>query len=247
MGEIIAGLADWEQHAFTTLQHKIHNATDITADQKVFCDTPCILRYLRARDFNISKAEQMLRATLSWREHECPQTISTQDILPVLNLGTAYTTGFDIQNRPVVYIKPGAYNPESAEMRVRYLIYLMETTVNSMPPGVEQLCLILDFSEYGSRGNQPDSRQVALTSINIVTSHYPERLGICYLINTPWYFSVLYTLASVALSSVTKKKLRWLKGNPEEIHLALSETIEDTQLITAYGGSNAYSPSSVRA
>jgi len=237
MGEImIPGLADWQQYAFTTLHHKIHSAVDISEEQKAFCDTSCILRYLRARDFNISKAENMLRATLSWRQQECPQNISTAEILPVLNLGTAYGAGLDKLNRPVIYVKPGAFNPESVEMRVRYLIYLMETTINRAPPGVEQLCLVMDFSEYGSRVKQSDSRQVTMTSINILTNHYPERLGKCYLINTPWYFTVLYTMASMVLSSATKRKLQWISGNQEEIHHALSENIDEPQLITAYGG-----------
>lgn len=35
---------------------------------KIFCDDMCLLRYLRARSYDVDKAEAMLRDTLAWRE-----------------------------------------------------------------------------------------------------------------------------------------------------------------------------------
>jgi len=60
--------------------------------------------------------------------------------------------------------------------------------------GVEKICWVMDFSDYGKRAKSPDGRQVATNSLNILQNQYPERLGTILVMNAPWYFSLLYTV-----------------------------------------------------
>ncbi len=89
-------------------------------------------------------------------------------------------------------MKLGAYNPFSAEQRMRHLIFMLEHAIQKMAPGVEKLCWIIDFSEFGDSHKSPESKQVSKNSTEILQNHYPERLGVAYVVNTPWYFYYLY-------------------------------------------------------
>ncbi len=43
-------------------------------------DDMCLCRYLRARDWDLEKAEVMIRGTLAWREDYKPEEITALDI-----------------------------------------------------------------------------------------------------------------------------------------------------------------------
>jgi len=213
------------------LEQNINYKVDITLDEL------CLCRYLRARSWNLEKSELLLRESLKWRKEFEPEKITEQDVKGVLSLGTVYHNGFDRQGRPVLYMKPGAYNPYSADERVRFLVYVMEQTINEMDPtGVEKMCWILDFSEYGQRAKSPDSLSVAKNAANILQNHYPERLGAVFFLNAPWYLSVLYSLLSLLLTSETKKKIHWLSGDKVGLFKGLSEFIDEENLEQKYGG-----------
>ena len=118
----------------------------------------------------------------------------------------------------------GKTNPNSAEERIKCLIYVVEWTISLMyqdastptgssassssssssipPPSLsaaeaaeinskDKITLVMDFSDYGSRGKSSDSLHVAKTSVNILTNHYPERLGTCLIINSKYNNSLL--------------------------------------------------------
>jgi hypothetical protein len=94
-------------------------------------------------------------------------------------------------------MKPGAYNPFNAEQRMRYMVFMLENAVKKMDAskGIEKLCWILDFSEFGDRHKSPESKQVSKNSTTILQNHYPERLGVAFVVNAPWYFNYLYKVS----------------------------------------------------
>lgn len=47
------------------MKENLSNVTD--PERKAFCTDAEIIRYLKARDFDVSKSEQLLRDTLEWR------------------------------------------------------------------------------------------------------------------------------------------------------------------------------------
>jgi len=125
----------------------------------------------------------------------------------VLETRTIYASGLDRQGRPVVYVRIGASTPYSAEQRLTALIYTLERLIAQMPPGVEATTWILDFSEYSWTHQRPDSKQVSKQSTELLQDHYPERLGLSLLVNTPWYLSWLWRLVSPFMSAATKAKI----------------------------------------
>jgi len=225
----------------TTLAVK--DVLPLSEEEKQWCDTACFCRYLRARDWNVEKSSNLLAETLIWRRQKKPNLITIADVKEVRSLGTMYINGFDKQNQPVIYVKPGAYNPYPVEQRLKYLMYILEAAISKMDVShhIEKLCWVIDFSGYGNRAKSPDGKAVAQNSLNILQNHYPERLGILCIINSPWYFSMLYTLLSPLLNSVTKKKIHWISGtSPEQLFEPLSNFIDPEQLEEKYGGKNTF-------
>eukprot|EP01117_Protostelium_nocturnum_P014131 TRINITY_DN5339_c0_g1_i2.p1 TRINITY_DN5339_c0_g1~~TRINITY_DN5339_c0_g1_i2.p1 ORF type:complete len:164 (+),score=71.10 TRINITY_DN5339_c0_g1_i2:409-900(+) len=137
-------------------------------------------------------------------------------------------------------MKPGAYNPNSAEQKVMFLVWILEKAIRSMDKEkkVEKMCWILDFSEYGSRAKSSDGLQVAKESASILSNNYPERLGSCFILNSPWYFSAAWMLISPFLAPATKKKIHWISGSKDKIFDGLKDEIDSSQLEEVYGGSN---------
>lgn len=79
---------------------------NLTVAQKKFLTTQTYIRYLRARTWDLDKAEKMLSNTLDWRHEYKPHAITAEDVEPELNNeGKMYRHGFDVFNRPVIYMK----------------------------------------------------------------------------------------------------------------------------------------------
>jgi len=223
------------------LQSKVFSSSlELTYDEKKWCDEKCIHRYLRAREWDLDKSETMLLETLKWRREMKPTEIKKEEVSGLLELGSMYHNGIDKKGRPIIYFKPGASNPFTPEERLKYLVFMMEqVTQPSSSNGEEKITWVLDFSDYGNRSKSPEGKQVSKNTMNVLQNHYPERLGAAILVNSPWYFGMLYTIMSPFLQSETKKKIHWASGSKEEVFKKLTEWIDEDQLEQQYGGKNS--------
>ena len=59
--------------------------------------------------------------------------------------------------------------------------------------GVEQLTLLIDFKDYSLFNAPPmwQSKEV----LHIITSCYPERLGLALLVDAPWIFKTFFKVS----------------------------------------------------
>ncbi len=119
-----------------------------------------------------------------------------------------------------------------------------------MPPGVETLVIIVDYASATSQSNP--SVGTARKVLNILQSHYVERMGRAIVVNMPWWVNAFFTAISPFLDPVTKDKVsdrrliasrhgsfaedRWtpwqMRFNPK-----LPELIPAEQLDAEFGGS----------
>ncbi|KAI8922996.1 CRAL-TRIO domain-containing protein [Entophlyctis helioformis] len=176
-----------------------------------FCTDACLLRYLRAHRWHLEGAAAGIRSTLLWRHEYKPDQISLEDIDSEAEQGTTYVSGFDREGRPILYVKKrGALG--DPEKNVKLLTYMLENTIKVMPPGVERLCIIFDFTHY-TRANSPPIN-ISVQSLRIVTSHYPERMGAAFFVNAPWVFNILWNVLSPFLDPVTRAKIGFVKCTP---------------------------------
>jgi hypothetical protein len=100
--------------------------------------------------------------------------------------------------------------------------------------GVEKFCWIMDFSEYGNRAKDPESKKVSQTSIHILQDHFPERLGLALIINAPWYMYYGFKVLQFLMQETTRSKIKWVYGAREELQAQLGEYIAADQLEEKY-------------
>ena len=79
--------------------------------------------------------------------------------------------GYDNMARPCLYLIPANQNTKESERQVQHLVFMLERTIDFMPPGQETLALLVNST--GSTVNVGQGRAV----LNILQTHYPERLG----------------------------------------------------------------------
>lgn len=86
-----------------------------------------------------------------------------------------------MESRPLLYMKPRLENTAASPTQIRHVVYHLEVALALMPEGVENLCIIIDFA--GSSMTKNPGVAVAREIINVLGSHYPERLGKAYIIH----------------------------------------------------------------
>lgn len=86
-----------------------------------------------------------------------------------------------MESRPLLYMKPRLENTAASPAQIRHVCFHLETAIALMPEGVQNLAILIDFSGSSMRTNPGVA--VAREIINVLGSHYPERLGKAYIIH----------------------------------------------------------------
>lgn len=168
-----------------------------------------LLRFLRARKWDVNKALVMLISTMKWRqdykvdddimlkgeEHFVEQEKTgteaekafAHDFLMQMRMGKSFAHGIDKDGRPINTIrvrlhKGGEQSQESLE---RYTVYLIETTRLMLHYPVETGCIIFDMTNF-SMANM-DYTPIKFM-IQTFEANYPESLGVVLVHKSPWLF-----------------------------------------------------------
>ena len=188
-----------------------------------------LMRFVRARELNVDKSLHLLLDAVKWRLEVRPEALSTSedaDLAGCEKLQTLWLSDqLDAMNRPVLYMKPGGVTPHSVEKRVQFLVLQLERAVARMAPPVTQFTWICDFSGYGQRARSPGGMQVARESLQVLQTAYCERLGAMFIVNSPFFFSMLYSCMSPFMSARTKAKIRWISGDEVSLRAQLAEVV----------------------
>eukprot|EP01112_Ceratiomyxa_fruticulosa_P008510 TRINITY_DN2205_c0_g1_i1.p1 TRINITY_DN2205_c0_g1~~TRINITY_DN2205_c0_g1_i1.p1 ORF type:complete len:327 (-),score=67.84 TRINITY_DN2205_c0_g1_i1:28-1008(-) len=233
------GLTESQLETLDQFKANIQDAL-VTEYERNWCTEMMLCRYLRARNYDLDKSEKMLRDTIAWRREYKPMCITAEDIMIELkNEGKLYRNGKDKLGRPIIYMRPGKDNtgvPEK-DVKIRYLVYLLEKCIMSMDEakGEEKLAWMVDYKNY-SQLTGMGMTKMAFEVLNIVQNHYPERLGVAYMVNAPWAFSIFWAMLTPFMSEVTKSKLTFVKSKDP----LLFEHIHEDELEVEYGGKNDF-------
>jgi hypothetical protein len=171
-------------------------------------DDKCLLRYLRATSWHVAKATDRIAGTLKWRHERRPHRIDPDYVRPESETGKLTLNGFDRYGRPVLYLIPARENTKTSPRQVDNFIFFMERAITVMPPGIDQLIMVIDFT--GTSMFQSPGVGVAREIATTLEQHYPERLGAAFIIGAPWFFSQAYKIISPFLNEVTQKKIQFI-------------------------------------
>ncbi|KAG6995592.1 CRAL-TRIO domain-containing protein C23B6.04c [Physcia stellaris] len=155
----------------------------ITDTERFWLTRECLLRYLRATKWNLAQATTRVQGTLVWRREYGVEGFTPEYISHENETGKQVQLGFDINGRPCLYLNPAKQNTERSEKQIQHLVFMMERTIDLMPPGVENLAMLCNMKQGAGKQPSPgQGRQV----LGILQTHYPERLGRALVHNVPW-------------------------------------------------------------
>lgn len=205
----------------------------LTEEEKFWLTRECLLRYLRATKWNEKDAIHRIEETLKWR-HEFGYYTDEMSPAGVENeglTGKELAFGYDVTGRPALYMLPSRQNTdgsttEGQRKQLQYAIFMMERAFDLMGPGIENLALMIDFSD---RGKNP-SFGTARLMLSYLQNHFPERLGLALVANLPWAVTLFFKAIVPFIDPVTRAKLKF---NPEVVPEGIFEA---SQVTTKWGG-----------
>ncbi|XP_036454744.1 SEC14-like protein 2 [Colossoma macropomum] len=207
-----------------------------------------LLRWLRARNFNVQKAEAMLRKHLEFRKHMKADTIIT-DWKPPEVLEKYFSggmCGYDREGSPVWYDVIGPVDPKGLllsaskqdfiKCKVRDCEMLQkECDLQSVRLGknVESITMIYDCEDLGLKHLWKPAIELYGEVLTMFEDNYPEGLKRLFVIKAPKLFPVAYNLVKHFLSEETRRKVMVLGSNWQEV---LRKHIDPEELPAIYGG-----------
>ncbi|XP_046605999.1 protein real-time [Neodiprion virginianus] len=180
-----------------------------------------LLRFLRAREFSVEKAREMLTQSLHWRKkHQVDKLLDDYEAPQVVK---DYFPGgwhhFDKDGRPLYVLRLGQMDVKGllksiGEDEVLLLalhvceegLQLMDeaTTICGYP--VSQWTLLIDLEGLNMRHLWRPGIKALLRIIEIVEANYPETMGRVLIIRAPRCFPILWTLISTFIHENTRNK-----------------------------------------
>lgn len=194
------------------------------------CDDKMAARYIRATGGDMKKAESRLKSSLLWRKEVNPESMVCHACRKDMRSHYLHVVGFCKIQRPVMYsclkLSPNK-DPEAGRAK---MISVFERSIRMMPEGVEQWIWFSDFHGFGMADLNPAMARIFL---DVSATHYPERLGVYFLVDTPTIFEILWKIVKPLLDPVTAKKLVFVPYDPDvktgksKLKQALAEYFDD--------------------
>lgn len=213
-------------------------------------DTLTLLRFLRARKFDLVLAEKMFVETEKWRKEikldDLTRNFEYTEKEQVFAFYPQYYHKTDKDGRPVYIEQLGKidlaamYKVTSSERMLMNLAVEYEKVGDPRLPAcsrkagklLETCCTIMDLKGVGISKIGSVYSYVKQASA-ISQNYYPERLGHLYIINAPWGFSSAFSMVSNMLDPVTVEKIHVL-GKGYQTDLLAQVPAEN--LPKAFGG-----------
>lgn len=213
-------------------------------------DTLTMLRFLRARKFDVNAAKQMFVDCEAWRKKTM-----LDDLVPIwtypereqmFEFYPQFYHKTDKDGRPVYIEQFGGIDLTAMrkittdERMLDNLAVEYERCADPRFPAcsrkfghlVETCCTIMDMKKVSLR-TAPQVYDYIQRASTISQNYYPERLGKLYIINAPWGFSAIWSIVKGWLDPVTVKKINILGGSFQKDLLA---QIPAENLPEEYGG-----------
>ncbi|KAL4234482.1 hypothetical protein ACF0H5_006127 [Mactra antiquata] len=182
-------------------------------------------RYLVARDWNIDAAEKMLKASIIWRHETKPHHVTCTFCDNTPGFHSMRHIGDDKLGRPVLYANFAQCQTQhnTAEDSIQHIIYLIENAKRIMPSDVYQYVWVMDFT--GMKVASCSPRQARGVE-QIVSNHYPERLGCFIGVNHGALFQAFWSTVKHFVPPATVKKVH-VHRSQDKIDALFSELFSE--------------------
>ncbi|OMP03087.1 hypothetical protein CCACVL1_02572 [Corchorus capsularis] len=220
---------------------KRHEGTDIV-----------LAKFLKAKDYKVHEALEMLRNTLKWRKEFKADEILDENLGPDIEK-LAYINSIDKEGRPLYYQIYGAFkdremcrkimtSQENCEMFIRRRVQYMEKSIKQLKfesGGVNSIVQIIDLKN--SQGPvTKELRSLFRKTWMLFQNHYPELIHRTIVINVPLWYYVSHVLSSRLKNQRRNSMLSSLRklvfARPGKAPETLLKFISPENLPVEYGG-----------
>lgn len=215
-------------------------------------DDHFLLRWLRARKWNPTAAEKMLRDSIEWRKRWDADNLINWELPEVIkNYLPHGLCGFDKDGAPVIIVPfagldmYGILHIISQKDFVKAMIKLLDAYLNlareqSKKHGqiANQVTIIFDLDGFNIKQFLwKPAGELVITFIQMYEANYPEILKMCFLINAPRVFAFAFSIIKKFMDDYTLSKIQIYKADPAKWQEAIFKLIPKDQLPAYFGGS----------
>ncbi|XP_071480689.1 SEC14-like protein 2 [Diadema antillarum] len=222
------------------------NLKDVLAPKH---DDMLLLKFLRARRFDLKKAEQMFRKDLEWRKENKVDTILEWYNIPdvFVKYWAGGVTGMDKEGHILYVADVGNLDPKgimySAKVSdiLKTNIYYNEElgqqqdqmSLEKYGRRIEGVTAVIDLEKLGIHHLWKPGVDALQKVAVIEEQHYPELIHRLFIVNAPKIFPLAYSLIKPFLREDTRKKIQVLGSGWKE---ELLKYIDADQLPAHWGG-----------
>ncbi|KAL3470555.1 CRAL-TRIO domain-containing protein [Aspergillus californicus] len=191
-----------------------------------------LLRFLRARKFDVAKSFNMMLRSMVWRMNQVcvdekvllntelhalreskdktnPELAKEgEGFLAQMRMGKCYQHSHDKQGRPVGVVRVKLHKPsaQSTEVINRFILHIIESTRLLLVPPVDTVTIIFDLTGF-SLSNMEYAPVKFI--IECFQDNYPESLGSMLIHNAPWVFSGIWKIIKGWMDPVIVSKVHF--------------------------------------
>jgi hypothetical protein len=201
-----------------------------------------ILRFVRARKWDVDNSLLMLSSSIEWRMKEskvddvllsgelaCLEK-KQMGVIKQFQSGKCIIRGRDKKGRPIVIVRPRFHHSseQNFEEIEIFTLLLIEYARLMLNEPTDQCTLIFDL--HGFTMANMDYEPVKYM-IKAFEAHYPESLGILLIHRAPWIFNGIWQIVKNWLDPVVASKINFTKNTSD-----LEKYIEKSELFGELGG-----------
>ncbi|XP_035705333.1 SEC14-like protein 4 isoform X2 [Folsomia candida] len=208
-----------------------------------------LVKWLRARKFDVDKAVEFLNRHLSWRDSTNFDKLDDSDFQDFIHDYPYEIVGQDKEGKPILHCYLGDWDFRKAALAGKMdkmILYaskmfndawLKVRDLQQSGQNVTRYVIVIDVGKINIRQHiNPASMPFYIGVVLSYERNFPKQGSNIWVVNTPRIFEVALTLARSVMDEETKATFKVYGNNREEWTSVLREYIEPDQLTRTFGG-----------
>ncbi|XP_064611503.1 protein real-time-like isoform X2 [Liolophura sinensis] len=198
------------------LRRRVQKIPPLSDEPEFLQSNETLLRYLKARDWDVDEAEKAVEGTVEYRRSTRPLQVECHWCHDRPGFHSMRQVGFDELGRPVIYscFAQATTHKNKVDDCVRHVTYLIENAKLTMKPGISTWVFVIDCTGLTLPACNP---KLGYGVTQIMASHYPERLGMVICINHNPVFQGIWKAIRVFLHSNTISKMKLIRSKDKVV------------------------------